>query len=164
VIVHGRALLLWLLVALAAAASGCGSTEESGEVGDVLSAKGLDVSVERVDTAVPVPPDDITGLSRPSPGSELVGVLVRVCSDHGGAIGTSNFGLETSTGDARHRFLQRNYARSLEVVRSDCGGGWVVFEIPVGSRPERVTFGFVDTGSAYEGQNDVDARFSWSVG
>ena len=93
-----RAWLAASLVAFAVSASGCGSTEKSGEIGDPLSAKGLDVSVDRVDTKVPVPASDVTGLSRPSPGSTLVGVLVHVCSDHGGAIGPYDFGLETSSG------------------------------------------------------------------
>jgi hypothetical protein len=157
--------VIGLLACLAVAGSACGKSEESGEVGEVLSAKGLDVEVERVDTGVPVPADDITGLSRPSPGSKLVGVLVRICSDHGGAIGPYAFGLEASGGeDGSLKFPQRNYAKSFETIRSDCGGGWVVFEIPTGSSPEKVTFGFEDTGTAREGQNDVDARFSWSVG
>ena len=39
-----------------------------------------------------------------------------------------------------------------------------MFEIPAESSPERVTFGFEDTGSAQQNQNNVDARFSWSVG
>ena len=77
------AALLGLMAAITVAS--CGTTEESGEIGDVLSAEGLKVSVEQVDTRVPVSADDITGLSTPAPGSKLVGVLAKVCSDHGGA-------------------------------------------------------------------------------
>jgi hypothetical protein len=39
-----------------------------------------------------------------------------------------------------------------------------VFEIPARNQPERITFGFEDTGSAYKPQSQVDARFSWAVG
>jgi hypothetical protein len=146
-----------------AAAPGCGATEESGEIGDVLSAEGLQVSVERVDTRVPVPAEDITGLSQPSPGTKLVGVLARVCSDHRGAIGAYDFGLESSEGDGRLKFPQRNYRDDFEVPRADCGGGWIVFEIPSGAEPERVRFDFQDTGSSRDQDQNVDAEFSWSV-
>jgi hypothetical protein len=153
------------LLAACAAILGCGSTEKSGSVGETLSAKGLQVSVERVDTRVPVPADDVTGLSSPSSGSKLTGVLVRVCSDHGGAIGPYDFGIETSAGSGHLKFPAMNYAKPFESLRADCGGGWIVFEIPAGSRPEKVTFGFKDTGSAGpQGNSEVDARFSWSVG
>jgi hypothetical protein len=156
---------LCLLAALAAIASGCGSSEESGDVGDVLEAKGLQVSVKRVDTGVPVPANDITGLSTPTPGSKLVGALVAVCSDHGGAIGPYDFGVETDSGDnGRLKFPQMNYTKGFDSLRADCGGGWVVFEVPAGSTPDRITFGFEDTGSRYNQQSQVDAKFSWAVG
>jgi hypothetical protein len=32
------------------------------------------------------------------------------------------------------------------------------------ARPEKVRFGFEDTGTAQEPQTQVDARFSWTVG
>ena len=157
--------LLLVLGAALAATAGCGTTEESGVVGDTLEAKGLRVTVEAVDTSVPAPTADVTGLSKPTPGSSLVGVRARVCSDHGGAIGGFDFGLETSDGDdGSLKHPQRNYSTSLETVRDGCGGGWVVFEIPKGSRPGRVSFGFEDTGTAMDQSENVDARFSWSVG
>ena len=159
-----RACVLCLLALALVPAMGCGKTEESGEIGEVLSAEGLQVSVEKVDTRVPVPANDITGLSTPSPGSKLVGVLARVCSDHGGAIGAYDFGLESSEGDGRLKFPQMNYREDFEVPRGDCGGGWIVFEIPTGAAPEKVTFAFQDTGTARDGSNEVDADFSWSVG
>ncbi|HSJ16909.1 MAG TPA: hypothetical protein VK920_02300 [Solirubrobacterales bacterium] len=52
-----------LLVALSVAivpAVGCGTTEELGRVGDTLEGKGLRVTVEGVDTSVPVPKADVT--------------------------------------------------------------------------------------------------------
>lgn len=155
-----------ILLACAAGAlvGACGTTEESGDVGETLSAKGLRVTVERVDPSVPANAGDVTGLSRPSPGSKLVGVRARVCNDHGGATGPFDFGLETASGDdGRLRFPQRNYATSLDTVRDGCGGGWVVFEIPSGSKPERVTYAFQDTGTAMDQSENVDARLSWSV-
>src|SRR5262249_2407484 len=119
------------IVALAAVAfSGCGSSVESGKVGDTLTAKGLKATVLRVDDAVPVPRNDITGLSTPSPGSKLVGARVRVCSNHGGAIGPYDFGIETTNGkQGQLKFPQHNYADGLDIVRTGCGSGWVVFEI-----------------------------------
>ena len=67
-----------------------------------------------MDTKVPVPANDITGLSTPAPGAKLVGILARVCSDHGGAIGAYDFGLESSEGDGRLKFPQRNYREAFD--------------------------------------------------
>ena len=159
-----RALTAIVVAALAAAVAGCGTTERSGDVGETLSAKGLEVTVEEVDTTVPVPANDITGLSQPRPGSKLVGALVLVCTDHGGAIGPYDFGVETTSGDhGALKFPQRNYERSFESLRDDCGDGWVVFEIPTDSEPEKVTFAFEDTGTADHPETQVDAKFSWAV-
>jgi hypothetical protein len=161
-----RALLIYVVGAgaIAFTAAGCGTTERSGDVGDTLTAKGLEATVEQVDTDVPVPASDVTGLSQPAPGSRLVGARVRVCSDHGGAIGAYAFGLDASSGDdARLKYPQRNYDDSFETVRDGCGDGWVVFEIPESDQPERVTFGFEDTGTSRQPQTAVDAKFSWTV-
>jgi hypothetical protein len=160
-----RPALLLLIAALAAALAGCGTTERSGAVGDTLTAKGLEVTVDEVDASVAVPKNDVTGLSQPAPGWQLVGVRVNVCSDHSGALGPYDFGVETTSGDSgRLKYPQSNYAESFESLRDDCGDGWVVFEIPDGSEPDRVTFGFDDTGSAMQAENnEVSARFSWTV-
>jgi hypothetical protein len=156
--------LICITLAIAAAVTGgCGTTEKSGQVGDTLSAKGLEATVQEVDTNVPVPASDVTGLSQPAPGSTLVGARVHVCSDHGGAIGPYDFGLDTSSGDARLKYPERNYDASFETVRDDCGEGWVVFEIPQASRPDRVTFGFEDTGTSQHPETQVNAKFSWTV-
>ncbi len=149
---------------IATATAGCGTTEKSGNLGDTLTAKGLRATVLSVDDSVPVPSNDITGLSNPSPGSKLVGARVRVCSDHGGAIGPFDFGVETSAGEqGKLRFPEQNYADGLDTIRNGCGSGWVVFEIPRNARPREITFGFEDTASSQHPQNQVDARFSWSV-
>jgi hypothetical protein len=159
-----RALILCLLAGSATTSLGCGKTERSAAVGEKLSAKGLEVTVEKVDTAVPVPKRDVTGLSQPAPGFELVGARVRICSNHAGATGPYDFGIETSGGgQGRLKFPETNYADSFDSLRDGCGGGWVVFEVPDTSTPERVTFGFDDTGSARRPQNRVSARFSWTV-
>lgn len=150
--------------AIAIAAGGCGTTEKSGEVGDTLSAKGLEATLEEVDADVPVPTNDVTGLSQPAPGFKLVGARVRVCSDHGGSIGAYDFGLDTnSSDDARLKYPERNYADSFETLRDGCGDGWVVFETPQASQPDRVTFGFEDTGMSTRPQTAVNAKFSWTV-
>jgi hypothetical protein len=163
-VVKTRASILTFLAALAAAPAGCGKTERSGDVGEKLSAKGLEVTVEKVDTAVPVPERDVTGLSQPAAGFALVGVRVRVCSDHGGATGAYDFGIEATGGvHGRLKFPETNYANSFDSLRDGCGGGWVVFEVPRGSAPKRVTFGFDDTGSARRPQTRVSARFAWTV-
>jgi hypothetical protein len=152
------------LAAIAIGASGCGTTEKSGQVGDTLSAKGLQATVQQVDTRVPVPESDVTGLSQPAPGAKLVGAQVKVCSDHGGAIGPYDFGLDTSSGDdAKLKYPEHNYDDSFEIVRDGCGDGWVVFEIPQSSKPDKVTFGFEDTGTSQHPETQVDARFSWTV-
>lgn len=149
--------------ALSLAVAACGTTEKSGRVGDTLSAKGLQATVAEVDTDVPVPASDVTGLSQPAPGTKLVGARVRVCSDHGGAIGPYDFGIDASSGDATLKYPERNYDDSFEIVRDGCGDGWVVFQIQQSARPDRVTFGFEDTGSAQHPETEVNAKFSWSV-
>lgn len=155
------------LAALAAVASlvGCGTTEKSGSIGDTLTANGLAVTVKRVSETVPVPQNDVTGLSSPSPGNGLVGVLAQACSNHGGAIGSYAFGLDLDSGSATQRYVEHNYANGFDVVRNGCGSGWIVFDVPRASHPEKVTFGFEDTGSALPegGAKQVDARFSWDL-
>jgi hypothetical protein len=156
--------LLGVLAALAAW-GGCGTTEESGDVGDTLTAKGLEVTVEEVDDSVSANEGDITGLSEATAGSKLVGVRVKVCSEQRGAIGPYSFGIEADSGDqGRLRYPQRNYGTSFDSVREDCAGGWIVFEIPEDGAPERVSFEFENTGSARHQQDDVHAEFSWAVG
>jgi hypothetical protein len=162
--VKTRALLLCIIALLAVAAAGCGTTEESGNVGDTLSANGLQATVEEVDTQVPIPESDVTGLSQPTPGSKLVGTRVRVCTNHGGAIGSYDFGVETTSGDnGTLKFPEQNYDDGFDTVRDGCGGGWVVFEIPRSSAPGKVTFGFEDTGSYRHEQSQVNAKFSWAI-
>jgi hypothetical protein len=152
------------LIAVGVALGGCGTTEKSGDVGDTLTAKGLSATVEQVDTDVPVPASDVTGLSQPSPGSKLVGARVKVCSDHGGAVGPYDFGLDTSSGDdAQLKYPERNYDESFETIRDGCGDGWVVFEIPQSAKADKVTFGFEDTGTSQHPETQVDAKFSWAV-
>jgi hypothetical protein len=157
--------LLLPLVALAAPAAGCGTTEKSGEVGDTLTAKGLEVTVGEVDSTVPMPKSDVTGLTRPSPGSKLFGARVRACSNHGGATGPYDFGVETTSGEhGTLKYPELNYGDGFESLRDGCGSGWVVFEIPAASEAEKVTYGFEDTGSGQPGSdNRVKVRFSWSL-
>jgi hypothetical protein len=161
--VRRRGLYLCLMAALVPVAAACGKTERSGSVGETLSAKGLKVTLYEVDTTVPRPERDITGLSQPAPGFELVGARVGVCSNHGGATGPYDFGLRGDHGDGRLKFPERNYPDAFESLRDGCGKGWVVFELPRGSRPERVTYGFDDTGSYRREHTRVSARFSWKV-
>ena len=109
------------VIAIAIGASGCGTTEKSGQVGDELS-------------------------------------------DHGGAVGPYDFGLDTSSGDdAKLKYPEQNYDDSFETVRDGCGDGWVVFEIPESSQADKVTFGFEDTGTSQHPETQVDAKFSWTV-
>ena len=154
--------------ALAVVLGGCagiGVTEKSGSVGDELTAKGLKVTVRKLDPRVTVPESDLSGLSSPRPGHKLVGARVRVCSDHGAAIGTYDFGVETTAGEGRVKFPALNYDDRFESLRDGCESGWLVLEIPRESRVAKITFRFEDTGSAQPGDNsDVDARFSWKVG
>ena len=49
-----------------------------------------------------------SGLSSPGRGRKLVGARVRVCSNHGQAIGTYDFSAETSAGDGRVKFPAQN--------------------------------------------------------
>lgn len=118
------------------------------------------MTVDRVDRSPPEPRNDITGLSKPAGGRRLVGVHARVCSDHGGAIGQSAFGIEPG---GRLKFPARNYRDDFETVRDGCGDGWLVFEIPGDAKPERVRFEFEDTGSTRNENDRVDAKFSWEV-
>ena len=155
---------LSIVVLTLAGCAGIGVTERSGSVGDELTAKGLQVTVRKLDRHVPVPESDLSGLSSPRAGSKLIGARVRVCSNHGGAIGTYDFGVETSAGEGRVKFPALNYDDRFESLRDGCDSGWVVIEIPRESRLEKITFRFEDTGSNQPSSNDqVDARFSWKV-
>ena len=62
-------LLLSVIIAALAVTAGCGTTESSGKVGDTLSAKGLEVTVQEVDKSVPEPKIDVTGLRARRPES-----------------------------------------------------------------------------------------------
>jgi hypothetical protein len=162
--VRNGCLLSLPIAVLGALLVGCGTTEKSGTVGEALTANGLKVTVDRVDTSVHVPKHDITGLSQPSPGTKLVGTRVYVCSEHGGAIGAYDFGLDTTAGGhGQLKYPEENYRRSFDSVRIGCHGGWVVFQIPVKAKPDKVTFGFEDTGSAEDPGSEVDAKFSWDA-
>jgi hypothetical protein len=159
-----RARSLTVAVVAVTVVVACGTTEKDGSVGDELSANGIEVTVDRVDRSPPEPRKDISGLSKPGPGKQLVGAHVRVCSDHGGAVGAYHFGIETSAGKGKLKFPARNYRDDYETLRDDCGEGWIVFEIPAGARTERITFGFEDTGATRRENERVDAKFSWTVG
>ena len=151
------------VLALAVFGAGCGKTEKSGSVGDELTADDLEVTVLEVDQRPPKPRRDVTGLSLPARGYRLVGVRVKVCSDHGGAIGPYSFSIESSQGKGRLKFPARNYRDDFEAIRDDCGDGWVVFEIPADSKATKVRFGYEDTGTSQRPQDAVDARFEWEV-
>lgn len=153
-----------MVAAAVAVLAGC-ATEKSGSVGDTLTAKGLEVTVRQVDTDVPVPDRDVTGLSSPSPGMHLVGVEAEVCSEeHGGAIGNYSFSLSGTGGaDGELKTPAPNYDNSFGTVRDGCGDGWIVFELPESSEPSEVRFGFQDTGTAMDESENVDAKFSWWV-
>ncbi|HEX8053629.1 MAG TPA: hypothetical protein VF517_11620 [Thermoleophilaceae bacterium] len=158
-----RTLVVPCLVALASTAAACGETRKTGSVGDKLEAKRIEVTVEKVDRRTPVPRSDITGLSLPSSGHRLVGVLVNVCNDYGAVVGQFDFELETSTGEATPKYTARNYRESFQSVRDDCERGWIVFEIPEESRPTKVEFAFDESGTNRNTQDNLTARFEWKV-
>jgi hypothetical protein len=157
-----------VLIACIAAVTlgGCiagGETKRTGSVGDELTADELEVTVQRVDRRTPVPDRDITGLSLPGDGMKLVGVLVKVCSGYGAAIGQFNFELESTAGEGRPKYTANNYRRSFETVRDECGSGWIVYEIPRDSRPTKVRFAFDDSGPVRTGGDNIEARFEWEI-
>ena len=149
----------------AALLSGCigGATEKSGSVGDKLEAKRVEVTVERIDRRTPTPRRDITGLSLPSRGYKLVGVLAYVCSGYGAAIGQQQFELESSAGPGRPKYTARNYRNGFETVRDECERGWMVWEIPADSSPTKVRFSFDETGNSRDQADNLEARFEWDV-
>lgn len=155
-----------LLLAAAVALGGCifgGKVEKSGSVGDRLTAEDLEVTVQRVDRRPPVPRKDITGLSLPAEGHRLVGILVKVCTDHGSAIGNFSFALDASAGEARPKYVANNYRRRFTTVRNGCKSGWIAYEIPEESRPTKVRFSFSDTAQVRTGDDNLEARFEWRV-
>ena len=162
------ALLSLLAAALAVTASGCGTDEKSGKVGDTLSVDHVSVTLQRADTSVPVPANDVTGLSRPAPGSTLFGARVKVCTHGEGAVVPTDFGVTLQGGGhGRLKYPERNYPHGYDAVRDGCGSGWLVFDVPQGSAVDKLTFAFVNTGSSNHmggGQDEVDVRFTWAVG
>jgi len=162
------ALLTGLAAALAVTTSGCGTDEKSGKVGDRLAVDHVSVTLQRIDTTVPVPEKDVTGLSRPMPGGTLFGARVKVCADDVGAVVPTSFGLRLEGGGAgRLKYPERNVPHGYDAVRDGCGSGWLVFDVPPGGRPAKLTFSFVNTGSSNHlggGQDEVDVHFTWEVG
>ena len=162
-----RAVLI--LLGLAAAGAGlaaCGTDDKTGTVGDTFSVDHLRVTVDRVDAHVPVPAHDVTGLSQPRPGARLFGAHVRVCPSDVGAVNPTSFGLDVSGGSATLKYPERNYDHGYDAVRTRCGRGWVVFEVPDGADVRRVTFSFENTGSSSynrDGQDEVSVHFAWAV-
>ena len=116
-----------------------------------------------VDREVPEPRSDITGLSKPSAGYRLIGVRVNVCSGYEAAIGNFSFALESSEGDARPKYVARNYRERFVGVRDACERGWIVYEIPRGASPTKVRFAFDETGNSRDQSDNVEARFEWDV-
>ncbi len=165
---HGRLAIAGVLAVLLLA--GCGTTTKSGAVGDTLSGGGVNVTLLRVDRHPPVPRDDVSGLSSPAPGDRLMGTLVRVCSQVGPAIGTSDVSLALDGGShAQVRFPSMNYAQAFDDLRIGCVGGWIVFEYPVGGRPSEMRSAFDDTGDSGSLGNpsghrqESHERFSWKL-
>jgi hypothetical protein len=151
------------LAALACTAAACGETRKTGSVGDKLEAKRIEVTVERVDRRTPVPRSDVTGLSLPSSGHRLVGVLVNVCNDYGAVAQQADFALDTSAGEGRPKYTARNYRDRFDPVRDDCERGWIVYEIPEESRPTKVRFAFDESGTNRNTQDNLTARFEWKL-
>ena len=160
-----RPALLLAGLAAALALAGClgGETERSGSLGDELEAERVAVTVEKVDRRTPVPRKDITGLSLPSRGYRLVGVLAKVCSGYGAAIGQQQFSLEASSGEARPKYTASNYANGFETVRDECERGWMVWEVPSEARPTKVRFEFTETGTSRDQSDNLEAKFEWTV-
>lgn len=159
-----RALLPAATALALLATTGCGSTvEKSGAVGDKLTAKNISVTVEQVDTKVPVPKRDITGLATPAAGYRLLAVKATVCNGRGAAIGQYDFQLKATDGTPRLKFPAHNYSERLGTVRDSCGSGWIVFEVPTGATPTAVTFGFDNTTPVRQGGQDLHARLTWNL-
>jgi hypothetical protein len=146
---------------------GCGTTTKSGQVGDTFSGGGLRVTVERIDLHPRVPSDDVTGLSQPARGNRLIAARVRVCNKYDFAVGTYDFGLSLDGGgDGAIKFPQMNYADGFDHVRTGCARGWIVFELPISSKPSKIRFAYDDTGSGgsnMSGRPESHERFSWSL-
>jgi hypothetical protein len=155
------------LVAASLVVSGCGlyTTSRNGQVGDTLSAGALRATVIKVKRRVRPPRHDVTGLATPSAGSRFFGVEVDVCNEAGLAIKPYDFQLEQDGGDKVHPHLpQTVYSDDFGGVRTGCERGWMLFEIPTGSRPTKLSFKYDDTGNARPSGKEKHARFSWDLG
>jgi hypothetical protein len=166
--VSPRLPLLTLVVGFALAGSGCGTDEKSGSVGDTLAVDHVSVQLEKVEASVPIPKHDVTGLSLPGAGNTLFGARVRVCAEDEGAVVAADFGLDLEGGGhGQLKYPAHNFEHGFDSVRTGCDSGWLVFEVPAGTPVKRVTFHFENTGSSsmhQAGQDEVNVRFSWSVG
>ena len=92
-------------------------------------------------------------------------MLVKACTDQDQAIKAYDFELARTGGDALHpRLPTRAYSDPFEVVRSGCGEGWMVFELPGSDRAETVGFTYDDTGANRSGRSQKHLRFKWKVG
>jgi hypothetical protein len=162
-----RALTGAIAVSAALLVAACGTTTLSGKVGATLHTGGLAVTVDRFDPHPPIPAHDVTGLSRPAPGSRLVAAHVHVCSKMGPAIGSWNFSVAlTGGGQSSVNNAQTNYPDGFDSLRTGCSVGWIVFQVPQTSRPGSVNFAFDDTGnagSAYSERREKHVRFRWAI-
>ena len=125
------------------------------------------MTVDRLDPRPPIPRHDVTGLSRPYPGNRLIAAHVHVCTNIGPAIGSWDFSVGfNGDGHSMVNNVETNYPQRFDSLDTGCSVGWIVFQVPLASRPSSINFKFDDTGSAagpYGGRPEKHVRFSWVI-
>ncbi|MFL5824546.1 MAG: hypothetical protein ACJ764_14015 [Solirubrobacteraceae bacterium] len=151
----------------AALLAACGTTTMTAGIGATLGTGSLRVTVDRFDPHPPMPPSDVTGLSRPAPGNRLVAGHVHLCTNIGPAIGTWDFSVALSGGGrGTPNNVATNYPQRFDSLRTGCSVGWIVFQVPQESRPTSIDFAFDDTGDsagAHPTRGETHVRFSWTI-
>jgi hypothetical protein len=135
-----------LIVALLAVLAGCGTTEEEGRVGDTLSSRTLDVTLQRAGWA--------------QDGG--YGVRVKLCRDEPGqAINSFAFTLVL----ADEREADPDALRTtFGVSRAEgCEAGAIVFPVARERDVDHLRFDYDDTGSQQPGDREEHATFTWRL-
>ncbi len=138
---------VWLVLACVALA-GCGTEEKKGEVGDELEAGSVRAELKEV-----------------SARAGHFGANAELCKDSEQSVNAFAFSLALEGGgEAERVYPQRVYDDGFGRVRDGCEGGWLVYDVPKGSKPSALKFEYEDTGQGGPGGDDGEhIKFEWKL-
>ena len=104
-------------------------------------------------------------LKEASPRAGRFGANVELCKDSGQSVNAFAFSLALEGGgEARRVYPQRTYDDGFGPLRDGCESGWLVYDLPQGSKPSALKFEYEDTGQGGAGGDDGEhVRLEWRV-